>query len=83
MSYIIKHHDCPDCMTESLTYNGNYYCTNCTWINSEVDIPLGEESTFIIKLQVDYMRQTRNETNRDRYDFYLRPLEAELKKRRS
>lgn len=23
--------DCPECGTQSLVYNGNYYCTNCDW----------------------------------------------------
>lgn len=23
--------DCPECNQNTLTYNGNYYCTNCIW----------------------------------------------------
>jgi hypothetical protein len=64
---------CPQCFEESLTYNGNYFCLECDWANPEVDIPIEEQSTFILELMSAYMG--------DHYPNYTDPIHAELARR--
>lgn len=73
MNDVIRGFRCPRCDSESLTYNGNYFCTECDWANPEVDHPIEQDSTFILELMLAYMG--------DRCPHYTDPIKAELSRR--
>jgi len=75
---IIEGFRCPDCQEESLTYNGNYFCTNnsCRWAMPDHKLP----TIWEMELMIAYMEseKIRNPKLTERMDFYLNPMKEHL-----
>lgn len=81
---IIQGRRCPNCGSESLTYNGNYFCLDCDWVNTEIDTSYEEDSDFILDLMLAYMMQTFDEKNpQPNYVSSMTNIRAELTRRLS
>lgn len=77
---------CPNCGNETLTYNGNYFCTyfECIWVNDEVDLKITQQSDFILNLMLAYMIQTLNPVNpQPNYQTSMDSVRNELARRKT